>query len=144
MAFCLYSSSKCQLLWWTWSLFSLCLHLCLRCCVFVCYRFFRWIKIYILVSCPWLLTTPRLPTNGRLQYNVQHIAAVPPAARGANRHAAGGALAVTSSWHHRGAAVCNCSLLIPVMFSADHCPPTVTHSLITTCPAKDRLAATAR
>ena len=43
-------SSKCQILWWTsslFSLFSLCLYLCFRCCVFVCYRFLRWIKIYI-------------------------------------------------------------------------------------------------
>jgi len=51
MIFCLYSSSKCQLLWWTWSLFSLCLYLCLRCCVvFLCTTVFRWIKIYIKIN----------------------------------------------------------------------------------------------
>jgi len=38
--FCLYSNSKCQLLRWTWSLFSLCLYLCLRCRVFVCNSLF--------------------------------------------------------------------------------------------------------
>ena len=37
---CSYSSRKCQLLWWTWSLFFLFLNLCLRRCVFVCCRFF--------------------------------------------------------------------------------------------------------
>ena len=41
MIICLYSSTKCQLLWLTWSLFSLCLYFCLRCCVFVLLPYFR-------------------------------------------------------------------------------------------------------
>jgi len=40
---------------WTWSRFSLCLYLCFRCCVFVCYRFLRWIKIYISQPSPLTL-----------------------------------------------------------------------------------------
>jgi len=35
MIFCLYARTKCQLLWCTWSLFSVCLYLCLYLCVFV-------------------------------------------------------------------------------------------------------------
>ena len=45
------NSSKYQLLWLTWSLFSFCFT---RCCVFVCYRFCRWIKIYIYILIFWL------------------------------------------------------------------------------------------
>jgi len=42
-------------MWWTWSRFSLCLYLCFRCCVFVCYRLLRWIKIYISQPSPLTL-----------------------------------------------------------------------------------------
>jgi len=69
----IYSSTKCQLLWWTWSLFSLCLYLCLRCCVFVLLPFFRWIKIYILSGLglrrsPWLRLRPPLNSGAYVRY----------------------------------------------------------------------------